>query len=297
MVHLHVHSDYSLQDAIPTPSELAQTAKEKGWKAISLTDHGTMAGVLELQLACDKHGIEPLFGVELYAVPDVQIRVPSEKRYHLVVFPIGEEGLRELVTLASMAYIRGFYRRPRIDLRMFEEVGTEHLVVLTACAYSSVVYCEELWGKILEKFAPDRLYLEIMVHPTSRQAVHNMRVMELADRMGLPLVLTHDVHYLDASHAGAHQYMMKMQKRDPYESDTFYLAGVDDLIQMWREYHSYIPKRLLFRAMQSTEDVASRVGGVRFPVGKFQYPKFPLGGEVFEAVRAEYENWMRRNVT
>ena len=170
-VHLHVHTYYSLLDGMGSPEERVLKAKELGMKAIAITDHNHLGGVLEFEKACKKHGIKPIYGVELYWTWDSnEISLPKEERdklaldraieagveipakakkteiknliepfqydtrgYHIILFAKNQKGWSNLVKLQSEAADRGLFNgRYHCDNEMLKKYS-EGLIVTTAC--------------------------------------------------------------------------------------------------------------------------------------------------------------------
>ena len=112
-VHLHVHSEYSILDGACRIPALAERASSLGMPAVTLTDHGSMAGAVELQREARKHGIKPIVGCELYVADD---RRRQEKGFaHLTVLAETNEGYSNLIKLSSLGYLEGYYYKPRVD--------------------------------------------------------------------------------------------------------------------------------------------------------------------------------------
>ncbi|MCQ2398848.1 MAG: PHP domain-containing protein, partial [Sphaerochaetaceae bacterium] len=63
-VHLHNHTDYSLLDGAASAKKYAEKAKELGIKALAITDHGNMFGVMDFYSVMQKEGIKPIPGCE-----------------------------------------------------------------------------------------------------------------------------------------------------------------------------------------------------------------------------------------
>src|SRR3989344_5526749 len=115
-VHLHVHSHYSLLDAVSKIDELVKTAKKRGFSALALTDHGNLYGAIEFYEACKKEGIKPIIGVEAYIAPKTRFDQDQNNRYyHLILLAINETGYRNLMKLVSLSHLEGFYYKPRMD--------------------------------------------------------------------------------------------------------------------------------------------------------------------------------------
>ena len=135
-VHLHVHSDYSLLDAASRIPVLVQRAKELGFQALALTDHGNMFGSLRFEQQCREAGIKPLIGCEFYVAGASRFeRTGTEqgnKYYHLILIAKNIEGYKNLCMLNSRAFTEGFYYKPRIDLELIQKYASG-LVCTSAC--------------------------------------------------------------------------------------------------------------------------------------------------------------------
>ena len=148
-VHLHNHSDYSLQDAAATIDGLVKAAVEDGMDALALTDHGAMFGISKFYKVCKANGIKPIIGMEAYIVMDGSrfdrgkknppvAGGPKRKRYnHLILLAKNETGYKNLMKLSSIGYLEGFYYRPRIDMEVLTQYH-EGLICTTACASGPV---------------------------------------------------------------------------------------------------------------------------------------------------------------
>ncbi len=118
-VHLHVHSEYSLLDGANRIPDLVESAKKDGQRAIALTDHGNLFGSIEHYQACTAAGIRPILGCEVYVARRSRLEPHSKAKgngyHHLTLLARNEEGWRNLMQLASRAYLEGLHFRPRID--------------------------------------------------------------------------------------------------------------------------------------------------------------------------------------
>ena len=125
-VHLHVHSNYSLLDAVCRIEDLAETAKEYGMAALAVTDNGNMFGAIEFYNACKSAGVKPILGAEVYVAPESRFDRATHglpgASYPLVLLCANEVGYRNLIALVSIGYIEGFYYKPRVD----KEVLMQH---------------------------------------------------------------------------------------------------------------------------------------------------------------------------
>src|SRR5581483_10845533 len=134
-VHLHVHTEYSLLDGISKIKDLVKTAKDLGMEALAITDHGSMYGAIEFYKACQEAEIKPIIGCEIYVAPrshtDKEGKVDSDP-YHLTVIAKNETGYKNLMKLVSIAWLEGYYYRPRVDKQLLRQYH-EGLIALSAC--------------------------------------------------------------------------------------------------------------------------------------------------------------------
>ncbi|MCK4451688.1 MAG: DNA polymerase III subunit alpha, partial [Anaerolineae bacterium] len=252
-VHLHVHSEYSLLDGLSSCRELAERAVELGMPALALTDHGTMYGAVQFYKACQAAGIKPIIGMETYVAPrgrqDRDARL-DRKPYHLVLLARNDTGYHNLMCLATIAQLEGFYYKPRVD----KEVLAEHangLIVLSGCGTSEVSrlirdgqldqarraiawYCDVF---------PGRYYLELQEHDIPELAEVNRQLLAFAREFDLPLVATNDVHYTRREEASIHDVLLCIQtgktanepNRMHMDGDSFYLKSAEEMAALFPE--------------------------------------------------------------
>ena len=139
-VHLHVHSEYSLLDGAARIGDLVNRAKELGMKALAITDHGVMFGVIDFYKACEKAGIRPVIGCEVYtAARRLQDKDPEKDKYqgHLILLAENNTGYRNLIKIVSTGFVEGFYYKPRIDYSVLRK-HSEGIICLSACLKGNV---------------------------------------------------------------------------------------------------------------------------------------------------------------
>lgn len=245
-VHLHQHSDYSQLDGCAKPDTYAKLAATRGNPALALTDHGTVRGYFSHHMACEKHGIASIHGVELYIAKDANrkgvtdeeraeitkgIKNKSEQkeavaqfeeregirdRWHLTVWAKNNEGLRNLSRITSRSWQEGFYYKPRVDLNQLI-AHKEGLMVATGCL-SSPINDRVIQGKRKAAFADaDRLWeafgedmwLEVQPHNIDIQETANRFILGLQDRYpGARLLATQDAHYAEQEDAEHHEVLL-----------------------------------------------------------------------------------------
>jgi len=220
-VHLHNHSDYSLLDGAMKTRAMVQKAVECGQPALALTDHGNMFGAVEFYLACRKAGIKPILGMEAYVTRDMHDRSGKDaaRSNHTVLLVQNQAGWQNMVKLASLAYLEGFYYKPRIDKKLLAD-HSEGVIALSACLGgepNSALMRGDVSGAIRaaseykEIFGPDRYFLEIQNHGLPEEERVRQLMPEVARATGLELVATNDCHFLEASHHEAHDILLAIQ--------------------------------------------------------------------------------------
>ena len=132
--HLHVHSHYSLLDGLSKIDELVKAAKKRGFTALALTDHGNMYGAIEFYEQCLKNEIKPIIGMEAYLAPTTRFEKngPDNKYYHLILLAENYTGYKNLMKLASLAHLEGFYYKPRVDKELLRQYH-EGIIASSAC--------------------------------------------------------------------------------------------------------------------------------------------------------------------
>src|SRR4051812_29466341 len=137
-VHLHCHSHYSLLDGASPIEKLVDRAKSLGMNALALTDHGNLHGALEFYQQAKTAGINPVVGYEAYVAPESRYKKEGgtrESSYHLTLLAQNRTGFRNLIKLASKAYLEGLYVKPRIDRELLQE-HHEGIICLSGCVSS-----------------------------------------------------------------------------------------------------------------------------------------------------------------
>src|SRR5947207_13489830 len=249
-VHLHVHSEYSILDGACRIPGLAARAAELGMPAVALTDHGSLAGAVELYKETGKHGIKPLIGCEVYVAED---RRAQKKGYaHLTLLAENNEGYGNLIKLSSLGYLEGYYYKPRVDWELLDR-HSNGLIALSGCLSGRV--CKALeesrpgdaasdLDRLVTIFRRDSTYVEIQNAHLEPQQRINPLLANLAHGTGLPLVATGDVHYLRHEDARAHEALLCIQSGDSlknpnhwkFDTDQFYFKSPQEMAQDFAGY-------------------------------------------------------------
>jgi DNA polymerase III subunit alpha len=285
-VHLHNHTEYSLLDGACRIKDLVGRAHELGMPAVAITDHGSMYGVVDFFKTATKQGIKPIIGMEAYIAPGSRKEKKSEgirdASYHLVLLAKNETGYRNLMKLSSIAFIEGFYYKPRIDLEILREYS-DGLIGLSACLKGQISYLimqekvEE--ARLLVKeyasiFNDGDFYLEIQRHGIPEEETDAKMLIEMGREMGLPLVASNDTHYIRKEHAYAHDILLCIQtgntineeKRMKFQTEEFYFKTTGEMIELFPDAPESI---------SNTLEVAEKCN-FEMVFDKTHYPSFQL---------------------
>src|SRR5712671_1892356 len=166
-VHLHVHSEYSILDGACRIPDLVKRAAELEMPAVSLTDHGSMAGAVQLFKAAKGTGVKPIVGCEVYVADDR--RAQTKGNAHLTLLAADNEGYSNLIKLSSLGYLEGYYYKPRVDWELLER-HSAGVIALSGCLSGRV--CKALeenrpadagseLDRLAQVFGRDNVYVEL----------------------------------------------------------------------------------------------------------------------------------------
>ena len=299
-VHCHVHTEYSMLDGASRVEDLVAAAAADGQPAVGITDHGNMYGVLPFYKACRANGVTPIIGSELYQAHDdrferVNVRGKVDDTggegdggkkayYHLTVLAEDNEGYKNLIQLSSRAFLEGYYRKPKVDWDLLAE-HSRGIIATTGCLGGHVLqslladrFDEALAkaGRLQEIFGRDNLFIELQDHGIAEQARTNPQLVEIAKRLGAPLLATNDSHYTRPEDAESHDALLCVQTGaliSQPESERFKFKGHGHYLK------SAVEMRHLFAEVESACDntlwIAERAK-VEIEFGKPKLPRFPL---------------------
>ncbi|HOS83336.1 MAG TPA: DNA polymerase III subunit alpha [Bacteroidales bacterium] len=291
-VHLHVHSQYSILDGAASIGSLVKKAKKDNMLALALTDHGNMHGIKEFHAACKKEGIKPILGCEAYIVQDLSVE-KDKSNHHIILLAKNLQGYKNLLKLISIANLKGYYYRPRIDKSLLETYK-DGLIVSSACLGGEVsrTLMEEgveaaekviLWYK---KIFGDDYYLEIMRHPSKDEKLRreifdnqnyvNGELLKLAKKHNIELIATNDVHFTNKDEATAHDLLICLNtgadvndpKRMRYTREEWFKT-TEEMYSLWAD---------MPHVLQNTSKLAEKVEEYKLDSQPIM-PEFPIPEE------------------
>jgi len=291
-VHLHNHSDFSLQDAAQSVQMLCDRVDDLGMDTIALTEHGNLFSMIPFYKAARKKGLKPILGCEIYVAVNShrdkkQISTPTGKKWgyhHLVLLVQNIAGYKNLMKLVTIGYLEGFYYRPRVDKELLRKYN-EGLICTSACLAGEVNQFAaqgnfEGAKKAALEYAeifPGRYYLELQDHQIPEEHAAHEILKRLASELELPLVATNDCHYALEDHWEAHDVLFCLgtdknrsdTNRVRYEPRQFYIKTVDEMFDLFRETPQALENSL--RIAESCD--------LEIPMGKYHLPTFPIPDE------------------
>ncbi|OHB04806.1 MAG: DNA polymerase III subunit alpha [Candidatus Zambryskibacteria bacterium RIFCSPLOWO2_01_FULL_43_17] len=305
--HLHVHSHYSLLNALPKIPDLIEAARKDGMSALALTDNGNLYGAIEFYKDCQKAGIKPIIGVDAYVAQrgraDKQAGVDNN-RYRLVLLAKNEVGYKNLIKIVTISHFEGFYYKPRIDKELIERFHEGLIAISSSFAGeiartllgSESAKAEEaaLWYK--QVFGDD-LYIEISIHPEITG--HNERMQALsrfARENNIKTVAAHDVYYISPEDKPARDTLLSVQT-NPERDRGGWNDGEEDFSFINQakanEYFKEFPE-----ALENVQEVVDKCN-LTLSLGSWVFPDFkiPAGTTHDEELkRVVYEGLSKRGL-
>lgn len=260
---LHSHSDFSIFDGFATIDDKIKRAKELGYTALAMTEHGTTTGLMEFYLKCNKEGIKPILGYEGYLSiePDVQ----GGETYHILLLCKDLTGYRNLMKISTYAS-EHFYRKPRLGFEILNECK-EGLICSTACI-AGVLSHDRPDNMIydLHKIFGNDFYLEVQPHKFKEQYEYNSMVFDLSEKYNIPVIITGDSHYVMPEDASTHRLWLSLaEDSEYYGSGDYHMMSKSEMAEFFKfntdEY------------FQNVSDIIDKCN-VEIPMGGENFPKF-----------------------
>jgi len=233
-IHLHNHSHYSLLDGACLIPGLISQAEKYEMPALALTDHGNMFGSIEFYTACkkSKSGVKPLVGAEAYVAPGGRTEKTADpdtgaNAFHLVLLCKDSTGYRNLMKLISAGYLEGFYYKPRVDKELLRQYH-EGLIALSACLKGEVANrllkqgyeAAKNSAKEYRDIFADDFYLEVQNHGIQEEDQVRAELIRLGNELGIKVVATNDIHYLNKGDHEAHDILLCLQTGKDYDDPS-----------------------------------------------------------------------------
>ena len=298
-VHLHVHSEFSMLDGAARVGQAVAAAAEDGQPALGITDHGVLYGTVDFYKVALDAGITPIIGVEAYVTPGSRFDRPARAeniRHHMTLLAETQVGYQNLLKLVSRAYLEGYYYKPRMDRELLAEYS-EGIIAASGClgghvpqllapdasreegnsgqvrdfdaALEAAAMYQDIFGK-------DRYFIELHDHGLEPQHRILPDLVDIANRIGAPLLATNDAHYTRREESEAHDVLLCIQtgatidepNRFKFDAEEFYMKPA-------REMRALFPDDRFPGACDNTLLVAERAD-VRLDFDQILLPHFPV---------------------
>ncbi len=282
-VHLHLHTEYSTLDGAVRIAQAVKKAKEYEMPAIAMTDHGVLYGAIEFFQEATKQGVKPIIGCEVYMAPgshtDRKATSGRDAAYHFTLLAKDADGYQNLVKLVSTAHLDGMYYKPRIDKELLAQ-HSAGLIGLSGClkgeinsalAVDQFPRALELAGQYRDILGAENFFIEMQDHGIEAQIKANRSLPKIAADLGLGLVASNDVHFLERSHHEAHDILVCIgtgsnvadEKRMRYVPELYFKSPAE-MAHLFRDYPE---------AISNTLAIAERCN-LEIEFGKPKYPNY-----------------------
>jgi len=289
--HLHLHTEYSLLDGAIRLDPLFKKCHEYGMDAVSITDHGTMFGVAEFYEKARKESIKPVIGCEVYVAPRTlndRTQIDAKGLSHLVLLARDREGYANLCKMVSIAQLKGFYYKPRIDRELLVN-HSKGLIGLSACLKGDVPKniiqnkmdaADDAARFYQTTFGDGNFFLEVQENGMEIQQKVNTGILDISQRLSIPIVATNDCHYLSKGDDKAHEILLCIQTGDTFsntnrfkfDSDQLYFKSPEEMTQTLGQFPG---------AIENTKEVISKCN-VEFDDKSYHFPRYAQSEEESE---------------
>ncbi len=300
-VHLHLHTDYSLLDGACEIEKLMDRAASLKMPAVALTDHGNLFGAIKFYQAAKKRNVKPIIGCEVYVAPASRFdrAADTDRPNHLIVLCENERGYRNLVKLASAAYIEGYYYKPRIDKDLLAR-HSDGLIGLSACLRGEVAVAlgadryevaRQSAYDLRDIFGKGNFFLELQDQGMEEEKRINPLMLQLSRETGIPAVVTNDCHYLTAADARAQEVLVCIQtgktmsdtNRMKFRTNEFYFKTYEEMAAV---FGSQAPEALA-RTLEIAERCNLHLESKEHVFPHFEVPAGETPDTFFEKVTRE----------
>ncbi len=288
-VHLHLHTDYSLLDGFARIERVAEQAEKYKMPAVAITDHGNMFGVVNFYKKISERGIKPIIGIETYVAvgkrteKKIDPQVP-ESNYHITLLAENNKGYKNLLKLSSIAYLEGFYYKPRIDKEVLAKYK-DGIIALSGCLKGELPFwigrgdyerARKALYQYLDIFGRDNFFIELQYLGIQENEKILKGLVELAKKENVEVVATNDCHYISPDDYEAHDALLAIQTgkkitekaRLKFETKELYFKSPEEMYEIFKE---------LPMALENTVKIADRCSvSLSLSEKKFHLPRYPI---------------------
>lgn len=278
MVHLHVHSQYSMQDGLCSLDDLIKQAAKFNMKAVALTDHDGLYGAIQFYKKAKSAGIKPIIGCEI-RIKDNQ---KSKEIYHLILLVENKKGYSNLCQIITRAHLSNPCSIPAIEKDILAKYS-KGIIGLSGCdkgeiplllSQKKAEQAEETAYWYQQVFGKENFYLELSFHGLSKEKEVNSKLIEMGKRLNIPLVATNNVHYLEKKQAPSQCLLNKIANlgtkerfyHQKLETDEYYFKSPSEMEKLF----SLVPQ-----ALKNSSEIAEKCS-LELNLGEIHLPAYPL---------------------
>jgi DNA polymerase-3 subunit alpha len=301
-VHMHCHTEFSAFDGLNKVKSLVKRAKEMGFPALAITDHGNIGGAIKFFQECRKKedlkdgrqgvSIKPLLGCEFYVARSRTAKSKADQpdgrkgNRHLILIAQNDVGYRNLCNLSQASYVEGFYSDARIDLDLLQK-HSDGLICSSACL-SSMVNSNLLHGRfdaalkaagMLKDIFGERFFLEAMFHGLDEERMILPDILRLSEKLECRVVASNDCHYPCPEDGKSQELLMCMstsrcikdERHISFPYHEFYLKSAEEMSLIFGSHPDMLHATVDLAEMVDDDSIASLFGGMRLP--KYDVPQ------------------------
>ncbi len=249
---LDVKSSYSLLKSPTRISDLVTTAKERGYKALALTDENVLYGAVEFYNAAKKAGIKPILGLRLV----VALNETDGTKLDLVFLAKNQRGYQHLMDLSTLQQTRKDKKIPLTIAQISPLLGELFIIIPPQSTVFSILAQPTSILTELANLGDDD---SVLLGVNSRlDDVQIDTLQQLSKQLSLPLVGTSPVDYLNANDLFASRVLQAIdagvELKDPTieagRRGQHYLHSKEQIVQDYKA-------KGLSAAAQKTVEVAA----------------------------------------
>jgi len=301
-VHLHLHTEYSIGDGCGKLQSIVDAAKAHGFDTLAITDHGSLGGIYNFHNLCNKAGIKPIIGCEMYVMNNYKDKKVG--RHHLTLLAKNKKGLENLQAILTDASVNGFYYKPLANYDFIKE-HSEGLIAMTACISGMIGQLLKddkrktrksqallYVVKLQQIFGEKNVFIEVMPNDLPEQIALNKWAFE---NFPESCVVTNDVHYINEEDWEAHKVLKCVNQKktfdDPkagFSTKGFYMMTADEIFEAFKKNNPEVDTELIKEAISRTKKVAD-LTDLKMEVHENTIPILHPA-DVYETIYAEFNS-------
>jgi len=267
-----------MQDGLCSLDDLIKQAAKFNMKAVALTDHDGLYGAIQFYKKAKNAGIKPIIGCEIRAKDNQK----SNQTYHLILLVKDKDGYSNLCQIITRAHLSNPGSIPAIEKEILPRYS-KGIIGLSGCDKGEIPLlllqkkteqAEKVACWYQQVFGKENFYLELSFHNLSKEKVINSQLIEMGQKLKIPLVATNNVHYLQKSQAFSQGLLNKIANlgtkerfyHQKLETDEYYFKSPSEMEKIFFQ----VPQ-----ALKNSMKIAEKCN-LELNLGKIHLPAYPL---------------------